>query len=721
MRLREAPKSGFAELGRGVADIGSVVNQVRQEERAKADRAAVTEADRLLGENENELLFDPQNGAFTKRGKDAFALPQAVLPEYDKRAAKIAEGLSTDRQKTVFREALNERRQGVERGLNRHEAGEREQFYADERKSYKEQAQSSALSYYKDPARIETEVSRIGSVIDQTPGMSAEQKATELGMRRSNVYAGVVDRFLANDDLKPAESYYASVKDRVNGEQAANIERAIRITRDRLDAKRESGLALAKADLQSRIADIRVAAQLGLPVDEIPSRALFVALYGENGAAMHERVQKYADLSADTAKLNQLSNDQIASVADGYTPRKVEGAAEQAELSGFAATAAKRILDARKADPAQYLIDTSPTVSSAWQALQGGGEGVPSQYFNAVEAEKDRLGIVSPEVLPKDAQPGSNAWQQVALLATNKYRQLPAQASKWADGALRSNDPKVVAQAASLLDAVDNVAPGSFHNVSTESKTKGAMVAAMLNAGADPERAVQTVTDAMKVQGNVVTARASQYRTEQKGNAAALNSNIDRDFDPGLFYGQPATSAALSADYDRQVGSYYKATGDIDISRALAWSDLRRVYGPTRVNGQHVMAAFPVERFGIRPEEIRKEIGDLLAGSAQADGSKPEDITLVADSDTLRSVDDAMSGRRVQPTYRLVTKTGDLVRLKDGTPVRYSLPDNAQLLKRMLDEQKKARDEGESSIQQAKFDRQQRLLREQMLRAGELR
>lgn len=721
VRRAELPNTGLQSLAQGLSDVGQVAANIQKDERLKADRAAFMEADRQLGETENKLLFDPAAGAFTKQGKDTFDLTPNVMQEYDKSASEIEGTLKTDRQKLVFREALNQRRDNVQRQLSRHEGSEREKFYTAERETYKNQAQDTAINYYKDPARIEQEIERQRAAIDQTPGASAEMKSAELGVRRSNTYAGVISRFLDNNELSGAEKYYDSIKGKVNGEQAANIERGIRITRQRLESERSANMALAKSELNDQVNNIKVSAAIGIPVSpgDMPSQTKFTSLYGERGKAMYGRVKQYADLSVNTAKLNLMSNAEIQQTVAGYKPTSVEGAADQMDVARVANSFAAQILQARKEDPGAYLIQTSPTVSKAWEALQGGGDA--QQYFNSVESEKERLGIVSPDVLPKDATPGSPQWQQVALLATNKYRELPAQASKWADGAMRSNDPKVVAQAATLLDAVDNIAPGAYHGVNEDAKTKAALVASMMNSGADPERAVQSATDAMKVPSNVKAERGVQFRKEQKGNASALNSFVDKDFDPSIFTGQPATSAALSADFDRQVASYYQNTGDIDISRTLAWNDLKRVYGPTKVNGQNVMAAFPVEQFGVRPEEVRTEIANALKQSPQGDGSTADDITLVADSDTLRSVDAAMSGKKIQPSYRLVTKTGDLLRFPDGTPIRYSLPNDEELLKRYLEEQHKAKIEGAAQVNQAKADRALRLELQTLRSRGELR
>lgn len=48
-------------------------------------------------------------------------------------------------------------------------------------------------------------------------------------------------------------------------------------------------------------------------------------------------------------------------------------------------------------------------------------------------------------------------------------------------------------------------------------------------------------------------------------------------------------------------------------------------------------------------------------------------MLVVPDALTLRYVSDALDGHTVQPTYKLVTKSGDLVLDADGIPLRYAL------------------------------------------------
>jgi hypothetical protein len=399
-RPQYTPDTRGASLAGALRDVNQVGQQIREQEQLKADQAAFMEADRVLGENENAILNDPTSGALNYRGKDAMDVSSKALEEFDLAASKAQQGLKTDRQRTVFSQALQQRRQGIERTLMRHESNERESYYASEREAYKASAHSAAITNYKDPARIEQEIDKARAAIDQTPGLSADQRQAELSMRRSATYAGVIDRYLSNDEVNGAERYYASVKDRVGGEAASNIERAIRVAKDRQQAKRESGLSLARAELTSQVQDIEAAFRARLPVAEVPSAGKFVAAFGEpRGQKMYDQVRLMADASVEAAKLTQLPTDEILRIASGYAPKQVEGAAVRAEIAGIIQQQAAADLREREADPAGYLVRHSPSVQATWADLVN-GSGDASRYVTAVRGEQERLGLPPGDLLP---------------------------------------------------------------------------------------------------------------------------------------------------------------------------------------------------------------------------------------------------------------------------------------------------------------------------------
>jgi hypothetical protein len=404
VRRLNTPTGGLQALGGAIQDIGNVQQKIRQEEQSKADRASFMEADRKAGETENAQLFDPQNGAFTKQGKDAIGLTPKVLSDYDKSTSEIEQGLTTERAKLAFREANTQRRQNIERSLQRHEGDQTQRYYAQERQSYASQAQSTAINYYRDPARIEQEIDKQRAVIDQIPGISADMKSTQLGEARSNTYSGVIDRYLANAEIDGADSYYKAVKDKINGEQATRIESAIRIAKDRRDAEKKANLTELRQSLSDQMRDISAAAQMGMPVSKVPSEGVLKLAFGEHeGGQKYKQAQQAVKFSADVSTLQQKSAAEIVEAVQSYKPTQVEGAADQAQLAQSLAQSGQAILKHRAEDPAGYLTQFAPKTQSAWSKFsQTGDDADREAYISAVNADKQRLGIDSPDILPND-------------------------------------------------------------------------------------------------------------------------------------------------------------------------------------------------------------------------------------------------------------------------------------------------------------------------------
>lgn len=301
--------------------------------------------------------------------------------------------------------------------------------------------------------------------------------------------------------------------------------------------------------------------------------------------------------------------------------------------------------------------------------------------------------------------PGSTEWQGVALAYTGRAKLLPESAAAWLRQAARADDPGLATQAAEFYASVAQTSPEAASGLDSDTRAFLGSVSSMLAAGASPKSAYETTRqNVFETRPEVVKQRRQAYAAEAKSTPQAVNQFIDRDFDMGLFHSQPGASAALLADFERQAGTYFEKVGDIKLARDLAWQDLRRIYGPTKINGEEVVGLFPVERFGLTAEEARADI----ATSLQLAGVTidPASVLVVPDAITMRRVNDAITGQPVLPSYRLVTSDGELVTDKDGVPLRYTLPSADALTQRVKDAEARAKAEAEEKINRAKRRRE---------------
>lgn len=239
------PESLGAGVGRAMQQAGGVVFEMAQREQEKADVAALMDADRQLADLELNLFNDPESGAYAKRGRDAFGLPEQVFPEWDKRVGEI-ESRMTPAQRDAFRKSAQGRRTDLQRGLSRHILQESERYYTDEAKAYVDTAVQAAAANYTDAERVEVEAERAARgalTLGFQNGASPIVLKQAQEAARSSVYAGVVERLL-QDNPTGAVSYFDGIADRLTPEQAMRLQPRVREARNTALAFQDADAAL---------------------------------------------------------------------------------------------------------------------------------------------------------------------------------------------------------------------------------------------------------------------------------------------------------------------------------------------------------------------------------------------------------------------------------------------------------------------------------------------
>ena len=97
----------------------------------KANELKALEASQKLSAEENRLLYDPTNGAFNKKGKDAFGLPDQVLGEYDKSVGAIEKELTNNEQRVAFKRQSIAHRVSIDNQVQRHVAAQIQDYDAE--------------------------------------------------------------------------------------------------------------------------------------------------------------------------------------------------------------------------------------------------------------------------------------------------------------------------------------------------------------------------------------------------------------------------------------------------------------------------------------------------------------------------------------------------------------------------------------------------------------
>lgn len=231
VRQQEAPSGAFGgQVGDAIQRAGGMLGEIARQERQRIDTAAVMEAEAELRGTQNTLLFGDgsgQNrGAYGTTGKDAFGLPERVLPEMDKRRQAIAGRLS-GRQRELFEQRTADWGAQTQGDLLRHVARESERYTAETTKAYIESAGQTALLYYTDPVKIDAEIQRAqDAYIVGNPGEPPEATKVALNKIDSTVRKGVVERLIVESPSR-AQAYYQQNRERFTGEDQAAIERVL--------------------------------------------------------------------------------------------------------------------------------------------------------------------------------------------------------------------------------------------------------------------------------------------------------------------------------------------------------------------------------------------------------------------------------------------------------------------------------------------------------------
>src|SRR5690606_4839004 len=141
-------------LSQGLQQLEAGVIRRVEEEREKADTAAVLDADRRLTEWQNQALFDPENGVYSRKGGNALDVTNQTTQHFDRIQAKIAESRDSEPQRVPYQTMVGRRREVLSGDLNRYELRERQTYYGQVDQGQLETSLQSAAQNDNHPEKI---------------------------------------------------------------------------------------------------------------------------------------------------------------------------------------------------------------------------------------------------------------------------------------------------------------------------------------------------------------------------------------------------------------------------------------------------------------------------------------------------------------------------------------------------------------------------------------
>lgn len=228
-----------ADIGQALQNVGNVTQDIYQQEKRKALQVSVQDASNRLGAREATLM----PAALQVRGKDAFGLPDKVLPDFDKTASEIEEGLTDPDAKEAFRLLAADRRNGVNRALQSHMGAEHQTYDDRVFQDGLATSQQAVGLYYQDEGRVNAELDRQANTIQeygQRNGMPPEWVATTKAKTISQSHSSVINRMLADENDTGAKAYFDRYQAEITPDTQAQTIKDLDVAGTRGESQRQA-------------------------------------------------------------------------------------------------------------------------------------------------------------------------------------------------------------------------------------------------------------------------------------------------------------------------------------------------------------------------------------------------------------------------------------------------------------------------------------------------
>jgi hypothetical protein len=220
----------LTDLKANVSQLGETEKQF-SEQKKQADNTRVMSAYDTLTQAKNNLIFDPQSGAMTKKGQDAATVTSDYGAQFAKAADQLQANLSNDDQRAMFARV----RQKVEGELNltleKHTFQETERYNKEVVDSSLKTTQDDATLNYYQPGKIDQSVQTVRGLAAkqaQSEGITDPSLVEERQKQaQSKVYAGVLERMMSTDD-PGARGFYAAIQGQMTADDRASIDKTLK-------------------------------------------------------------------------------------------------------------------------------------------------------------------------------------------------------------------------------------------------------------------------------------------------------------------------------------------------------------------------------------------------------------------------------------------------------------------------------------------------------------
>jgi hypothetical protein len=235
-------------FARGAQLAAGVVDDIVKTERENANETALLKASNELARWKTTTLYDPENGALTKKGEAALPIPEQVADSFNKTADQLRLGLGNEEQRRAFDRMRAREFEQVDLETRRHVFGEMQEFRASELKSAIDLGVDDATRAANDPRLVGAALNKLeGQLRTNLPklGVGKDGIEEQVNAVRSKVHTGVISQLLATDQVGKARAYFEESKGEIAAEQLDDVEKALHAGGVKQQAQIETGKILA--------------------------------------------------------------------------------------------------------------------------------------------------------------------------------------------------------------------------------------------------------------------------------------------------------------------------------------------------------------------------------------------------------------------------------------------------------------------------------------------
>lgn len=240
--------SGPMQAGR---ELVQTAGKIFQEEQKKADDAATSDYYTKLASHKQGLFWDPKDGAFTKKGRDALAAPDEYGKKFDAFADELEKTLSPS-QLAMAKKIRQKERMDFDSQLTRHVAKEAEDYTESASKAGIITARNDAVLNYQEPGYVAQKIKLQEAAYMQTAsGKAPEVVQQDIQNIRSNTHAAVINRMLENNQDGLAKNYFEKNKADLTSDDLGKLEKSINTGTLRGESQRMSDKIIVSTDSMS--------------------------------------------------------------------------------------------------------------------------------------------------------------------------------------------------------------------------------------------------------------------------------------------------------------------------------------------------------------------------------------------------------------------------------------------------------------------------------------